>query len=417
VLLKVGQSRVVKISARTPAKPGDENGSIVFTSDLSLGGITTAPVILRSMINPTNGGNFSGTLTGGNGRGPANAGQQQYYQFRVGAGVADITANLSLANDASDPVGLYLISPSGDTAGYGQNSINGTSTLGASAWATNPVSGVWTLAVDFEEPVAGNEISEPFTGQILFNNVHASATGLPDSASTTLPTGTPVTVPVTVTNNGTQAEDFFLDPRLNQTTTLALAPFSQASGLALPLVVGSPQWFVPTETSSVSVSATASLPIMFDFGTNPGDPDIASSAPGGALCSTSPSGSYTPGDSVSNGFWFATPSECGPYPAGAPAGTVSLAASAQAKAFDNAVTSTTGDLEPASINPATTFSPIVINPGQTATINATITPSAASGTVVSGSIYVDDFLTNVPPYGQQGADELISLPYTYTVGS
>ena len=90
--------------------------------------------------------------------------------------------------------------------------------------------------------------------------------------------------------------------------------------------------------------------------------------------------------------------------------------SAQAQAFDNAVTSTTGDLEPASIDPSTTFSPIVINPGQTATVNVTITPSGSSGQQVSGILYVDDFLTNVPAYGAQGADELAAIPYSYTTG-
>jgi len=45
----------------------------------------------------------------------------------------------------------------------------------------------------------------------------------------------------------------------------------------------------------------------------------------------------------------------------------------------------------------------------------TITPSGGSGTVVSGTLYVDDFLSNVPPYGQQGADELIGIPYSYTI--
>ncbi len=91
---------------------------------------------------------------------------------------------------------------------------------------------------------------------------------------------------------------------------------------------------------------------------------------------------------------------------------------AQTKPFDSAVTSATGDIEAASINPATSFSPVVINPGQTATVNVTITPSAASGTVVSGNLYVDDFDNNVPPpvTGQQSGDELATLPYSYTVG-
>jgi len=91
----------------------------------------------------------------------------------------------------------------------------------------------------------------------------------------------------------------------------------------------------------------------------------------------------------------------------------------QTKAFDPAVTSDTGDIWLAATNPAATFSPIVIQPGQKATINVTITPSAAKGTVVSGFLYVDDFVSNVPPpaYGQPvSGDELAAFPYEYTVG-
>jgi hypothetical protein len=92
-----------------------------------------------------------------------------------------------------------------------------------------------------------------------------------------------------------------------------------------------------------------------------------------------------------------------------------MAMEATSKAFDGSVTSTTGDLWLASVNPATTFSPIVINPGETATVNVTITPSGSSGTVVSGTLYICDFLTNVPPFGAQGGDELAAIPYEYTI--
>jgi len=86
------------------------------------------------------------------------------------------------------------------------------------------------------------------------------------------------------------------------------------------------------------------------------------------------------------------------------------------KAFDPAVTSATGDLWSISTNAAASFSPIVINPGATATINVTITPAGASGTTVHGTLYVDDFESGVPPYGQFTGDELAGLPYAYTIG-
>jgi hypothetical protein len=408
--LAPGKSKTVTITANNPLTPGDADGSILITSSPSGFG-TTIPVTMRSLI-PVSGpattanGTFRGVLTGGNGRSPGE-GQIQYFEFNVPTGIKNITANLSLSNDSGNNVGLYLVSPDGDALGYGQNSTNGSNTLSASAWNVNPVPGLWTLIVDCAQNVVGNEISDPFTGSVAFNK--ATATGLPKNLGK-LANGVPVTFPISITNNGLAAEDFFLDPRLDSTEVVNLAPFSQASGLALPMVVGPPQWFVPTETSSISVAATASLPIEFDFGPNNGDPDLPSTI------GTSPSGSYTPlGGTATPGFWFAMPSEIGPYPAGAPAGTVSMAMTATIKQFDSSITSATGDLMPAAINPATTFSPVVISPGQTVTVNVTITPSGTSGTEVSGTLYVDDFLTNIPPYGQQSGDEVVALPYKYKI--
>jgi hypothetical protein len=417
VVLGAGHSRTVTVSASTPSSPGDASGSIVFTSNLSSGGTSTIPVTLRATLDVAHGGAFSGTLTGGNGRAPGE-GQDQFYEFKVGAGVHNITANVSLTNDVNDPVGAYLISPDGDTLGYGQNSLNGSQSLSLTAYTLNPIPGTWTLVVAFTEPTVGDEISQPYTGNVRFNRVSASASGLPDSASTKLAAGTPVTVPVKITNNGTAPEDFFIDPRLNATHSVVLAPQfgTTATGLTLPLVGNPPFFLVPTQTSKVAVAASASLPIMFDFSPFAGDPDIASSNPGAPLCTTTPSGSYAPGGGLATaGVWSAVPSECGPYSGPAPAGTANMAMTATTKAFDPAVTSDTSDIWLAATNPAATFSPIVINPGQTATIKVTITPAGAAGTVVRGNLYVDDFISNVPPYGQIAGDELAALPYAYTI--
>ena len=417
--LHPGGSQTVQVTASTPSTPGDSAGSIVVTS--SHGGFdsylglesNSIPVTLRSLVDVAHGGAFSGVLTGGNGRpsgGPTGEGQIDYYEFAVGAGVKSITANVSLTNDTGDVVGSYLVAPGGDALGFGQNNLNGTNSQSLTAYTLNPVPGNWTLVIDFAEPVVGDEVSQSFTGNIKFDHVSASAAGLPHSASTKLAAGTPVTVPVTITNNGAAPEAFFVDPRLNTTTSLSLASFT-GSTFALPLASGEPQWLVPTQTSGVQTSASASLPIVFDWGPNQGDPDLFSTA------GTTASGSYTPSDGTAQpGFWFSAPDEIGPFgPGGAPAGTVSAAMTVTTKMFDPAVTSTTGDAWLASINPAATFSPVIINPGQTAVINVTITPSGSSGTVVSGNLYVDDFVSFVPPFGQTTGDELAALPYTYTI--
>jgi hypothetical protein len=154
---------------------------------------------------------------------------------------------------------------------------------------------------------------------------------------------------------------------------------------------------------------------MFDYGPNQGDPDLVGKAGAGNTAT----GSYAPaGGLVQNGIWFGLPSEIGPYgTAGATPGTTSMTLTATTKAFDSAVTSPSGDLWTASLNPANfgSFNPVIIFPGQSATIAVTITPTGASGTVVSGTLYVDDFASAVPPYGELGGNEIAALPYTYTI--
>ncbi len=417
LILLPGKSATVTVHETTPSAPGDAAGSILVGS---LGSETTSiPVILRSLVNVSAGGKFSGVLTGGNGR-PNGEGQTNYYQFSVPSGTTDITANVTLANDPNDPIGLYLIGPDGDTLGYGQNTLNGTGGLSATAYTLHPEAGTWTLIVDFAEPVEGNEVTDPYTGNIAFNAVHASAAGLPDSASTTLASGTPITVPVTVTNNGAAPELVFIDGRLTTSTTYTLAPLPPSTDtVPLPMNGTPPTYIVPTETSAVSVAQTASLPAMFDFSPFAGDPDLPSHNPGtGPLCATSAAVSYAPaGGRVTAGIWQADPSECGPYPAQAPAGTATDTATIQAKAFDSSVTSPSGDVWLQAINASSSASPVEVNPGQTITINVTITPNAPAGTVVSGDLYADTFVGPILPSGQETGDEMAALPYEYTVGS
>jgi hypothetical protein len=153
---------------------------------------------------------------------------------------------------------------------------------------------------------------------------------------------------------------------------------------------------------------------MFDYGANQGDPDLVG-APG---ANNTAAGSYTPaGGLIQQGVWYALPSEIGPYAGPATPGFSNANMTVSTKPFDPAVTTAGGDLWVAAqdLSALSTFAPVVINPGQSAVINVTITPTGTAGTVVSGYLYIDDFIGGVPPYGETSGDELAAIPYTYTI--
>jgi hypothetical protein len=437
--LSPGQSKNIQFTLTTPASPGDMAGSLVVSS--SLGGKTSIPVIVRTQVNVAAGGKFTGVLTGGNGRGALGTGN--YYAFNVPSGTKQVTVQLAMHNNPGigNVIGAYLVAPDGNAVAYGQN----YDLSGAEVGVTNPtltvsalkaVGGLWTLVIAFSEPVAGTEVSDAYAGIVSFTSPAATATpATPLPAGQTLASGTPVTIPVTITNTSNAPQDYFFDARRAASATMTLAPVDFGSNA--PFVNGSPKttlplsanatpafWFVPTHTSTVTVKQVSTIPAMTDLSTmTGGDPDIGlAGLSKGSLCAKSVTSSYTPpGGWVTSGGWATGSTECGPFKTLVKAnGTATDTVTVKAAAFDTTVTSQTGDFEQlatsAAAGSAAIQNAVELQPGQSATVNVTIKPSGTAGTTVSGTLYLDALQSGVPPYGQIAADEVASLPYSYMVG-
>jgi len=406
----------------------EEGGPIQVRSSAaspSFARVTSIPVTLRSLIPvPHSSVSFTGTLTGGNGR-ALNTGQTAYYQIKVPAGLKALNVQVKMNNSANHML-AELVDPAGEAASTAVNakaSGSGsaaklTAEPGTQLHVLSPSAGTWSLIVDFFDTVSGTAVSQPFTVTVSDSAAKATAAGLPDSISTLLPAGTPVTVNVKVTNTGKTPEAYFVDGRLSSQVTTSLAAQSTAS-LTLPNLNGTvPAYLVPSHTSSISAQVTAPASQFFDFAYPFGDPDLISSI------GTTSSGSLTAPD-IAAGDWTITPFLTGPTGAGAaPSVTATTSMSATYSAFDPAVAAPTGDLWQGATNASASFTPVVVNPGQSATIPVTITPSGSSGTVVSGTLYLaDSYLIpgevtfNALPGNYPEGSDVAAFPYTYTISS
>lgn len=435
--LAPGASKKVTYTVTAPSAPGDYAASLAINS--RLGGQTSIPVIVRSEVNVAAGGAFSGVLTGGNGR-PGNYAQDNYYAFNVPAGTKAISAALALSNNAAGAtggvvVGAYLVSPDGNVQGTAQNYDISSANAGSSlpdldATVLNPDKGAWTLVVAFEGPIPGTTVADPFAGTVKFATAGAEAAAtLPDSTATKLAAGKAVTVPVTITNTGTAAEDYYLDPRLATSATITLAPVtaSLSAGsdtLKLPGLATSvfPTWWVPSDSRSVAVRQTSSIGAMTDLSPATGDPDVASSSlRSGSLCGRSVSVSYTaPGGDLTPGLWGAGPTECGPFTGAAKSGSATDRATVTTRAFDQTITPATGDLQQLALG-AGAFAKVEANvvevpAGASVTVNVVIKPAGKAGAVVRGTLYLDDVATGLPPDGVTSSSQVAALPYAYTIG-
>jgi hypothetical protein len=433
-----GQTETATVVVRNPLFPGDYDQSVVVSEP---SGRTTVPVTIRTYVPiGREGGTFKGVLTGGNGRAGSQA-QTNTYFFNVPPGEANIDVSIALKTDPGEPLVGYLVGPLGETVGYSSNytvvpksatKLGPGSTRFLQIYNVAPEAGQWELVLQWVNPVTGNELSEPFSGAVRFDRVDVRSL-LPDSPTTVIPQGQARLYPVAVTNTGVAPEAVFLDPRLDETTTVTLknvSPGTSAVALHLPrkpnqqFPIGVPIYLVPTGTTELvatvsRVSGAGS--VSFDLSRIQGDPDVSPliPAPGVSASGTRTSETLTfTAPEVSPGLWALQPGEIGPYPAaGAPKEVVDVKVAAVTQAFNTDMTTHADDLWEVGFK----FSKFYyLEPGQSVIIPIQVKPTAPEGTHVSGTVYVDDFTLEAFVGAEPvlpDADELAAIAYSYTVGA
>jgi hypothetical protein len=410
VTLAPGQSATLSVSTTVPRSGSDAYAVVLSDSN---GVTTTVPFALRAVV-PTadNGGEFSGQLKTGNGRSFSPA-QTDQYLFDVPAGQPDLAVSVRLSGTPANPVSAYLVTPDGEPLIQASNQRadadgNVTTGGGVELIHAHPAAGQWQLIVVLENPVSGDPLPQTFSGLIRFGGAKVTSSGVPGSHDKKIKKGSSSTAKVTITNTGPQEQTYFIDARSAHDVTYPLAPISQVTGLTLPATPDeAPQWVVPPQTSTLTVTASASRPVVFDtFAIPAANPDVEAVTSGNTATATHSATEVAPGD------WGASPQEIGPFPPdGAPPATVDMAAGIHGLGFDRQVSSATGDLWLQTIDPGAQATPVTLRPGQKVTVTVRFRPTAAKGTAVTGTLFVDTF----DPWTFSGS-EVAAVPYAYRVG-
>ena len=407
--LAPGASETITASWNSPSQPGDKAAAIRFGE----AGIAAIPVSLRTLV-PTGstGGTFTGTITGGNGR--PGAGPTQTYAFNVPAGVNNLSLHLEIPDNGYLLEGLLVAPDGAQLSVQGNLDPSGNPQFGMDLYRANPAPGLWRFILLENFTASGNEIAVPFTARIGFNTAQISAS-LPNDPGVTLSaSAAPVAVPVTVVNTGAVTQAYFADARLSALSSEPLPVYGCSQSSTLPDFCSA--FYLPPEIDSVQFIAQSSSPITMDAYNDTGYNVGATGSPDIYAFDVS-SGPYTIVASMSEpeipyGLWIAVPSLVGPYGAAGAASTpIATEAFALMQPFDAAVASDSGDVWADLTFGTQTYNPLVLAPGESGTINLLIAPNAPVGTVVSGYLYIDTFNGNL-----YTGDEVVSIPYTYTVG-
>jgi hypothetical protein len=331
----------------------------------------------------------------------------------VPSGVRDMTLALKLSDNGYLLEGL-LIDPQGmPLSVQGNYDPLGNPQAALQLSRFNPQPGRWQFILVQNLISSGNQTSEPYSARIGFDTAEVKATGVPNDSNARLSAGAgAVTIPITITNNGPVTQAYFADARLDAQVAMEL-PVNYACTAGL-LPSACLQVVVPTEVSDIQFIAQSPVPIDMDAfpysgsgiaGTN--SPDIFAKR---VSAHTIVASLRVP--EVPYGYWIAFPSNIGPYgSAGAPTAPVNTRAIIFMQPFDPSISADSGDFWADQVFLTNTYDPLMLAPGQSGTINLTITPDPSQiGKSISGFIYIDTY-NGVVLTG----DEVVRMPYRYTI--
>jgi subtilisin family serine protease len=410
--LRPGQTGRFRVHLRLPNAPGDSGQDLVISD--SSGDQSVVPVVLRSLVNlGRHGGDFAGTIIGGNGRpGPA---QQNTFAFDVPRHSDHLSVSLTFPDDEGTEVQGYLVDPGGNLLGAASTTYLGNGPNdepqtghGLRAFKLAPQPGRWLFIVNITNPVGGTALTAPYRGRVSFDPPGVRARGVPNGER--LKAGVPVTARISIRNDGPMIEDMFVDARLPQKDDLQVASLTPPDApLPVPGDQNPPIFLVPTQSDTVIGVAEATRPILLEMGRATSslgdDPDV----PGISQGNQAVAGYQAP--EVSQGMWLLAPAMRGPFD-GPATGAARTAMLAHTKTFDTNVTSSSGDIWRVAADPDFgDYTPLTLRPGERGSIDVSFTPQGAKGDVVKGVLYVDDFSQLL-----LNGNEQLALPYRYRIG-
>jgi hypothetical protein len=420
--LAPGKSRTFTVTYTTPAAPGDASEALTFGAAAG-----EVPILTRAVAEPTptRAAAFTGELTTGNGR-AFFPGQELTYDFTVPAGVRDVDVDVHVGAPGYEVLG-FLVNPQQQavdiqdstfvdlttTDGSGANPTTADQTLHLS-WQ-RPAAGLWTLELATEGGSSSGLTSTTVSGTIAFNSVAVTTAGLPDRASTVLAPDQATDATITVKNTGNSPEIYFVDPRLAGQSEYSLGWLTDPNG-ELPISptasnAGVSQVLVPPASTSLTVVARAPQPVNFAMSPEFSSPEIESSTGQTAVATTSAT-------DLAASAWSCAPTLVGPFATPTPGAPYSCAAFALTRTIDDTVSATGGNFWDTATdsNSANVFDPTVatiVPPGGSTTLNVAITPTdAEAGETLSGYLAVQTLDVNT-----FSSDDLVHLPYSYTVGA